>query len=153
MIPRPTTEQIARDCARQLLDVVLPAVQGDSASVAVQMLENVLRNVAVRAAHEIAWMTEETAAMEAFARDVLEAVPGADAVGDALDRLAGAPRASLHLDDVVETYSRAGDALSAALEAAMAGGHADLAARAGDLLHVRCAREVEVMSDWSPIGR
>ena len=75
MITRPTTDQLLLDCCRELLDVVLPDVQSDHVRVAVQMLENVLRNAATRAAHEIGWMRDETAAIEAFARRVSREIP------------------------------------------------------------------------------
>ncbi|HKE74449.1 MAG TPA: hypothetical protein VKB57_12585 [Acidimicrobiales bacterium] len=153
MIARPTTEQIARDCARELLDTVLPAVQGEAAAVGVRMLDNVLRNIAVRAAHEIAWMTEETAAMEAYARDLLTAMPQAAGVEEALAAVDGAPRAGLHLDDVVETYTRAGEAFALAMEAAVEEGDVALTRRARELLDLRSGHEVEAMADWSPIGR
>ena len=153
MIARPTTEQVARDCARDLLDTVLPTVDTEAAGIVVRMLENVLRNIAVRAAHEIAWMTEETAIMERYAVDVLDAIPAAPGVADALGQLDAATRASLHLDDVVETYTRAGEAFSLALEAALLEGHGPLTARANEILHIRSEHEVEAMAEWAPIGR
>jgi hypothetical protein len=153
MITRPTTDQLILDCRRELLDVVLPDVQSDHVRVAVQMLENVLRNAATRAAHEIAWMREETAALEAYAVDVVDAVSEAQAVKAALDVLHAGPRESLDLADVVEVYSRAGEAFSCALEASMAERHQDLAARAADLLAARSRREVEIMGEWAMVGR
>ena len=67
MIAKPTTEQILNDCSRELMEVVLPAVTDETVQVTVFMMDLVLRNAAVRAAHEIAWMTEEIAELEAFA--------------------------------------------------------------------------------------
>jgi hypothetical protein len=152
VIGRPTTEQLARDCSRELLDAVLPAVEGDTAERTVRMLENVLRNIAVRAAHEIAWMTEETAMIEQYARDVADRL-GSAPVEEALARLAAAPRDSLHLDDVTETYARAGDALSAAIDVAFTSDDEKLARRAYEILRLRCDREVTAMADWSPVAR
>ena len=60
------------------------------------MMDLVLRNAAVRAAHEIAWMTDEIGELEAFAG------------GPTLAEADG----SLHLDDVVERYRRASEAFS-----------------------------------------
>ena len=153
MISLPTTEQIILDCRRELLEVVGPEVQTDAGKVSVQMLENVLRNVATRAAHEIAWMHEETLAMEAFANDTLAALPGAVGVAGALAALAAGPRQSLHLDDVARTYSLAGDAFSCALEAALAAGNAELATRSAALLSARSATEVQIMGEWGFVGR
>ena len=154
MISRPTTDQILIACSRELLDVVLPDVQSDHVRVTVQMLENVLRNAAARAAHEIAWMREETEALAGFARDVVTAMP--ERAGEtvrALAALADAPSHSLELADVVETYSRAGEACSCALEAAMAEGDAALAGRAADLMAARNQRELQIMGEWTMVGR
>ena len=152
MLSRPTTEQILLDCCRELMTVVLPALTDETAQVSVIMVETVLRNTAARAAHEVAWMREETAEIESYARAVAEQAP-ADAIGAALQALAGAPRDSLHLDDVVETYCRAGNVLSAALETAVAGRLAGLVGRGEDLLDVRTGHETEVMAGWTPTGR
>ena len=61
MIAKPTTEQILNDCSRELMEVVLPAVTDETVMVTIYMMDLVLRNCAVRAAHEIAWMTDEIA--------------------------------------------------------------------------------------------
>jgi hypothetical protein len=153
MISRPTTDQLILDCRRELLDVVLPDVQSEHVRVSVQMLENILRNVATRAAHEIAWMREETFSLEAYARDVLAVSSDGAAIVAALDALGTTPRQSDHLTDVVETYSRAGEAFSCALELAMSEGHSALAARAAELLAARNARELEVNGEWAMVGR
>jgi hypothetical protein len=153
VLSRPTTEQILLDCCRELMNVVLPALTDETAQVSVIMVETVLRNTAARAAHEVAWMREETAEIESYARAVAEQAPAADAVGAALQTLAGAPRDSLHLDDVVETYCRAGDVLSAALETAVAGRLAGLVGRGEELLSARADHETEVMAGWTPTGR
>src|SRR6516165_9733511 len=109
VLSRPTTEQILLDCCRELMTTVLPALTDETAQVSVIMVETVLRNAAVRAAHEVAWMREETAEIESYARAVAGQAPspGADSLRAALKALAEAPRDSLHLDDVVETYCRA----------------------------------------------
>ena len=152
MLSRPTTEQILLDCCRELMTNVLPSLTDATAQVSVIMVETVLRNTAVRAAHEVAWMREETADIEAYAREVAAQAPGTT-LETALAALAGAPRDSLHLDDVVETYCRAGNALSAALETAVAGGLAPLIQRGEEILDVRSGHETDVMAGWSPTGR
>ncbi len=58
-----------------------------------------LRNTAKRAAHEIAWMTDEIAELAAFLGTTGES--------------AGNGGGSLHLDDVVERYRRASEAFAA----------------------------------------
>ena len=98
-------------------------------------------------------MREETAEIESYAQAVAVQAPGAESVGAALKTLAGAPRDSLHLDDVVETYCRAGNVLSAALETAVAGRLTGLVGRGEELLNARADHETEVMAGWSPTGR
>jgi hypothetical protein len=153
MLSRPTTEQILLDCCRELMTAVLPALTDEHAQVSVIMIETVLRNAAVRAAHEVAWMREETAGIERYAQAVAELAPGAGPLAAALKSLADAPRDSLHLDDVVETYCRAGNALSAALETAVAGGLTSLVRQGEEILDGRASHETEVMAGWSPTGR
>ena len=153
MISRPTTEQILLDCCRELTVNVLPSLTDPTAQVSVIMVEAVLRNTAVRAAHEVAWMREETAEIEAYAHAVAGQAPGIASLEAALAALAGAPRDSLHLDDVVETYCRAGNTLSAALETAVASGLAPQIQRGEEILDVRSAHETDVMAGWTPTGR
>ena len=139
MIAKPTTEQILNDCSRELMEVVLPAVTDQTVMVTIFMMDLVLRNCAVRSAHEIAWMTEEIAALEAFT-----------APGDAAD---ASVDASLHLDDVVERYRQASEAFARAMEDAVAGGDGERTQRGAAVLAERVAREQEVMCGWSPVGR
>jgi hypothetical protein len=153
MLSRPTTEQILLDCCRELMTNVLPSLTDATAQVSVIMVETVLRNTAVRAAHEVAWMREETVEIEAYADAVAGQAPGTASLETALAALAAAPRDGPHLDDVVETYCQAGNALSAALETAVAGGLAALVQRGEEILDVRSGRETEVMAGWSPTGR
>jgi hypothetical protein len=152
MIGRPTTDQVLLDCCRVLLDDVLPAVADDTTQVRLIMLEKVLRNAAIRAGHEIAWMREEGAAIEAYGRAV-DAATGDGEVHAALGRLATAPGDSLHLADVTEAYCRAGDVLSVALEAALRSGEADLIGAGESLLAARLAHEDEIVGGWQSAGR
>ena len=153
MLSRPTTEQILLDCCRELMTNVLPSLTDATAQVSVIMVETVLRNTAVRAAHEVAWMQAETAEIEGYAHEVAAQAADAEPLRAALAALAGAPRESLHLDDVVETYCRAGNALSIALETAVAGGLAPLVLRGEEILDIRAGHETEDMAGWSPTGR
>lgn len=153
MISLPTTDQIILDCRRELLEVIGPEVHSDAGKVSVQMVENVLRNAAARAAHEIAWLRDETLAMEAYASDVLVALPSSPGLAAALETLSAGPRQSLHLADMARVYSAAGEALSCALEAAMAEGDEALCGRAVALLQGRSATEVAIMGEWGFVGR
>jgi len=153
VIAKPTTEQILLDCSRELMEVVLPAVSDETAQVAVFMLDLVLRNSAVRAAHEIAWMGEEIEELSAFAGAVLAAIPDAPALREALEGELSKPIVSLHLDDVVERYRQASEASSRAIEAAVGAGKAELVRRGAELMERRVEHEQVVMSGWSPVGR
>ena len=118
MISRPSTDQVLLDCCTELLDQVLPLIDDEMTAARITMLEGVLRSAAVRAAHEIALMQEETAAMLAYARtvesgssSVATSGPGSTATTEPVSG------DSLHLADVTERYCRAGEAFSRALEA------------------------------------
>ena len=81
------------------------------------MTETVLRNAAVRAAHEIAWLREETRALLAYA----DRSPPGHRPPTSTPRSPPStprPRDSLHLADVVTVYELAGRAFEAALAAA-----------------------------------
>jgi hypothetical protein len=153
VLSRPTTEQILLDCCHDLMTGVLPALTDETAVVRVVMMETVLRNMAVRSAHEVAWMRVESGAIEEYARAVTAAAPHDDDLAAALAAMAEGPRDSLHLDDVVETYCRAGRVFSAALEAAVASGRQELVSQGESLLEQRADGETEVMAGWSPTGR
>jgi hypothetical protein len=141
MLSRPTTEQILRDCCTQLREKIAPALSDRESQIAAQMMEEVLRNGAVRAAHEIAWMCEEAEAMVAFARDA------------GIEPSAETSPASLHLDDVAAAYGEASAAFEAALDVALANADAAMIARAQALLDTRLAHENEVMGEWGFVGR
>ena len=152
MITLPTTEQIILDCRRELLETVLPAVSDPAVKVTVEMMENVLRNVATRCAHEIAWMAEETEAMMAYAAEVAE-VTASDALKAAIEEAKLGRAASLDLDDVRREYSLAGEALSCAIEASFEASDDGLLRKAVELLQARNAREQQIKGDWAMIGR
>jgi hypothetical protein len=153
MIAKPTTEQILLGCCRELTEEVLPHIDDDTVKVKVLMLDLVLRNAAIRAAHEVAWMEDETAGLRAYAGAVLASAPSTPGVQAALDAGAAIEDDSLHLDDVVERYRWASEAFSCAMEAAMASGDKELIRQAEDVLATRARTETEVMAGWSPVGR
>lgn len=152
MITDPTTEQLLGDAARELRDVVLPAVDDPSVRVAVEMLEQLIRSCSVRAAHEIAWMHEQTPELEAFCADVTAAADD-DALAVALDAHHAAGPPDLHLDDVVAAYNRISDVTSLAVEAAFAAGDAELTARAGAIMRARQETEAQIRGEFSMPGR
>ena len=164
MITRPTTDMLIEDCCRELMEGILPGLTDETLRLRLVMTETVLRNAAVRAAHEIAWMREETAALLAYAGRVaarhgsepLRAALADAEAGPADSHLAdteAGPADSLHLADVADVYERAGQAFAAALAAAQQAGDADLVAQARELLRDRIATEKEVMATYAVVGR
>ena len=152
MITRPTTDALIVDCCRELTDAILPGLTDDTLRLRLVMTETVLRNAAVRAAHEIAWMLAETSALMAYAAEV--AVRHAsEPLRAAMAAVEGSPRDSLHLADVADRYERAGQAFEKALAAAQEAGAADLVAQARELLRDRIATEKEVMATYEVVGR
>ena len=152
MITRPTTDVLIEDCCRELMEGILPGLIDETLKLRLVMTETVLRNAAVRAAHEIAWMREETAALMAYAVRVA-ARHGGEPLRTALGDAEAGPAPSLHLADLAEVYERAGQAFAAALAAAQQAGDADLVARARELLRDRIATEKEVMATYAVVGR
>jgi hypothetical protein len=153
MLSRPTTEQILLDCRTELLNTIDPAVSDPAVKIAIQMMENVLRNCATRSAHEIAWMADEIERMVAYAEHVAASAQDRDSVRGALDRCKSQRSSSLHLDDVAHDYHLASACLSAALDTAMAEGNASLAAEGRAIIDQRVATELQIMGEWSFVGR
>lgn len=157
MLTRPTTDQIVLDCRAELLSTIDAAVADPAVKIAIQMMENVLRNCAERAAHEIAWMREETDMMIAFAERVQAASSTTDAArtetSAAMDAFRSGRSDSLHLDDMTTTYHLAGACMSTALDAAMATGDHDLQLAGRAVLELRLAHEQAIMGVWSFVGR
>ena len=152
MITRPTTDALIEDCCRELMEGILPGLTDETLKLRLVMTETVLRNAAVRAAHEIAWMRGETAALMAYAGRVAARHSSAALRAAVADAGAG-PADSLHLADVADCYERAGRAFAAALAAAQEAGAADLVTQARELLRDRIATEKEVMATYAVVGR
>ena len=133
MITRPTTDALIADCCRELMEGILPGLTDETLKLRLVMTETVLRNAAVRAAHEIAWMREETTALMAYAGRVA-ARHGSEPLQAALADAEAGPADSLHLAD-----AEAGPADShlADAEAGPADSHlADAEAGRADSLHL-----------------
>ena len=90
----PTTVQILEGLRVELRQTVLPEVGAGPARVAVEMLDNVLSNLATRAAHEIAWMRDESDEIDRLADEVDD-----PATRSALAAYRETDRESLHLAD------------------------------------------------------
>ena len=151
MLSKPTTDHVINGVRATLDEQVLPNLTDEPARVAVQMMQQILRGAAVRAAHEIAWMHEEIAAIR-----VVAAGAGDDAVAEAvaaLDALDALDAASLHLEDVQARYDKAGEVLSRCVEAAYAAGDDEAVERARAVLALRSAHEMEIIGQLDLVGR
>lgn len=153
MLSRPTTDQIILDCRHELLTAVDAAVTDPTVKITIQMLENVLRNVAERAAHEIAWMREETDLMMTFANDVQAALGASAELTQALQAFDSGKSDSLHLDDVCKTYSLAGECFSVSMEKVFQASHTALHLRSREILAIRLDHENKIMGEWAFVGR
>lgn len=154
MIVRPTTAQLLRDVRHELTEVVGPEVHGVTAKVALEQIDIILEQCAVRAGSEIAWMIEEIDEIEAYAADVAEAT-GDEATAAALAAGRDGRSGSLQLDDLVLDYNVMSEALSCAIEASMSDSeHRALRDRGIEILRTRRAeRETIVRANWRLVGR
>jgi hypothetical protein len=144
----PTTTQILEGLRIDLRESVLPEIADASAKIAIEMLDNVLFNLATRAGHEIAWMRDECLQIEALAANVDD--PAARA---ALATYQALNRDSLHLEDVQAAYDRAGEVLSCAIEHALATDDGPLLEATRGVLRVRSEREMTILGGWNLAGR
>jgi hypothetical protein len=144
----PTTAQILEGLRVELRESLLPEIAAAPARVAVEMLDNLLANLATRSAHEIAWMRDECAQIEALAEDIAD-----PAVTAALVDYRAVDCDSLHLDDVQAAYDRAGEVLSCAIEHALATRNRSLLDAARAVLRIRSDREMTILGGWNVTGR
>lgn len=150
MITRPSTSRILLDLVEELQKEILPLLPDSVSQIRLQMIMSVLGNCAVRAGTEIAIMSDEIALNSAYARDVVAAT-GNTVVAQALEDVA--PDGDLHLEAVSTVYSRSGNALAVALEAAMDAGLDELIVRGEDLLRLRITNEQSVAESYAMAGR
>ena len=146
---RPSTPQVLRDVAEELNREVMPLLSDSTDQIRLHMIMAVLGQCAVRAGSEIALMKQETAAYADYGSAVATATGSAEvqALVDAI------PHAhDLSLDAVLAEYTSASEVFASALEAALAGGDADLITRGEDLLQVRVANEQQ-MAGVATAGR
>lgn len=135
MFTRPTTEQVLAGIADELRDTVAPLIHEAPVQVLLGQIDQILRGLATRAAHEIAWMHEEA--------DSISAITGTDV---------GWP-ASLHLDDVVAWYDQVSRVLSRAVDDAFAAGDTARVAELKQLLDARSATEMRIVGSLDLVGR
>lgn len=151
MITQPSTSRLIEVVQRELMNSIAPLITDPGAAANVHMIHQILGTIAIRAQHEIAWMIEEIAQLEALGQQVVDALPGATAVAAALAASRGAAATSLHLDDVSARYSVASEILSCCAEAVPEDSPLNAAVQA--TLDARLAHESTVIGDFSLVGR
>lgn len=154
MISQPTTTQLLAVVRQELAEKVAPAVTDPQVATSLHMIDHILRAMAVRAEHELGWMAEEMAAIEAVGERVAASgLAGAAAVGEALQAFRSQRAAGLHAADITDDYNRATEVLSRAVEATF-GEEGELRAAVQELLDQRLAHEIAVIGeDFSLVGR
>jgi hypothetical protein len=152
MIAEPSTPQIVESIREELRAKVAPQVHDPATVVALQMIDELLVNVATRATHEIGWMVEEIAAVDELAASYIAATNNAS-VRDALAILHDHELLSHQLSDVTMRYRLASHVLSCGLEASIAGDNTQWRDRWRSALNDRLGREVTIMGAWGFVGR
>jgi hypothetical protein len=152
MISRPTTAQILDDCARELREVVAPAVSDPTIRVRLEMMEMLLASCAVRASSEITWMIEECAEMDAFTDDVVVQHPEST-VAQLHDAYRSQRSDSADLLERIAQYDRAGRAFARAMEHAIAAHDLELTKRARVIVGRRRDRETLTRPNFFLPGR
>ena len=152
MIGKPTTPQLLATIKAELNDKIAPALTEPTLTVAVTMINSMLDALAIRAEHEMAWMRDECAAVEAAAAR-FDGADGMASVSAALAAYRGACSDSLHLTDVQADYDRATEVLSCLADAAYASESADAIRAVEQLIDQRLATELAVVGTFVAAGR
>jgi hypothetical protein len=150
----PNTAKVIEAIIDGLDTTVAPELIEPPAQLAMGMALQVLRTIAVRSANEIAWMQEESVAIEALARRMLVDIPDENAaLSGALDEYVANTASSLHLGDAQARYERASEVLSCATELAYARGAAEHRAAVHRLFEQRLAHENSITGGSEAVGR
>lgn len=153
MITKPTIPQVLDAMREELAGNVLSKLDDPTAKVNVEMITALLSALSVRTENEIAWMLEESAAIEAAATELLPTLGDAAAVTAALKAHQDSPPASMRLSHVSESYQRASELLSLLAEAAYAAKDGTAIARVQGLVESRLAIETEAIGEFVAVGR
>jgi hypothetical protein len=151
MITQPSAARLLEVARSELLESVLPAIDDPHAQASVHMLQQILSTMIVRAEHEIAWLLAETDELELLGTQIVEQLPAAARVADALVALRAAPGGSYLLSDVARRYSIASEILSCAFEEVPTA--APLRASVEAALDNRLEHESAIIGDFSLVGR
>lgn len=153
MISRPTTQQLIEAVSAELRNKVAPAVSDPVVQVQLEMAMAVLATTAVRSGSELAWMQEERDAIEQTAARLLEAIPDAKTLQEALETYRDGLTGSIYLKDAQADYARASEVLSCAIEAAYESGDSDHIAAVIELMDQRHANQQAVTGQFQAAGR
>ena len=153
MISRPTTQQLIDAISIELNSKVAPAITDPTVKVQLEMAIAVLQTTAQRSGNELAWMKEERDAIEQTARQLLDALPDAKALQEAIRAYTDGLTNSLYAKEAQADYGRASEVLSCAIEAAFDSGkqeHIDAVLRCMDQRH---ANQQAVTGQFMAAGR
>lgn len=153
MITQPTIPRLLASIQAELTENVLPQLDDPTTKVNVEMMTALLSALAIRTENEIAWMLEESGAIEAAAVAMLPTLDAAEAVSAALEAHRASPPASMRLSDVTESYQRASELLSLLTESAYASGDAAAIDAVQALIDARLATEQVAIGDFIAVGR
>jgi hypothetical protein len=153
MISKPTTPQLIDAACTELETRVVPAISDPATKVVVDMALAVLRGAAIRSACEVAWMREESVAVDELAQRLVAELPDATELAAAQRAYTEARTSRLYLDDVLADYERASEVLSRAAEAVYRDGSAERIASVRELFDQRMANEKTVIGEFMAAGR
>ena len=153
MISRPTTQQLIDAIAIELNNKVASAITDPTVKVQLEMAIAVLQTTAQRSGNELAWMSEEREAIEQTARQMLDALPDAKPLQEALQAYTDGLTNSLYAKEAQADYARASEVLSCAIEAAYESGNAEHIAAVGRLMDQRHANQQAVTGQFMAAGR
>ncbi len=153
MIAKPTTPQLIDAACAELATKVGPELGEGPTKVLLDMALAVLQGASIRSANEMAWMRGEEQAIAEVAATLVEEIPGATALNDALRAYHDARTDSLYLADVEADYARASEVLSCAAEAVYVDGDRERIASVQALYDARMAHENEVIGAFQAVGR
>jgi len=153
VISRPSTQHLISSVCAELNSKVAPAVGDPVVKVQLEMAIAVLSTAAVRSGSELAWMQEERDAIEQTARRLLDALPDAKPLQEAMRAYTDGLTNSIYLNDAQADYARASEVLSCAIEAAYESGEAGHIAAVMELMDQRHANQQAVTGQFQAAGR
>lgn len=152
MITRPTASRLTEVVRHELKQHIAPVVQDPQLAHSLTMIDHVLSTIGVRAEHEIAWMTDDIAAIERLTLRVERESPGVQPVTAALAAFQRGRTGSLRASDVIADFDLASEVLSTILEAGDRVS-SEVAEEARSLLRRRVDHGVQVAGDFRLVAR